>query len=245
MTTGRQAPLAARPNHWCQLPMTAPLLVCRLQVLRTPHRKPKYIGLMVVMIHGRSGIWRHSAQSCLSMVLSAAFGVLCAGSGAPQRPGQKAIKVQLGKGGLPPHLQTPGSGNATPATSTGGMSIRKQCASVCFVSSAAMCLFFVTLTEVHRVTCCVCTTPAGDYSGYEDAPMSEAGDDGAEDDVVRFTLLQSVNPCPYAAGASCGAAEADRLQVIQTDQPCAIVVIHWMCRRMTTTTRQRRRMTRA
>jgi hypothetical protein len=76
----------------------------------------------------------------LSMVLSTAFDMLCTGSGAPQRPGQKAIKVQLGKGGLPPHLQTPGSGHATPATSTGGMSVCKQCADVCFGSSAAMCL---------------------------------------------------------------------------------------------------------
>ena len=30
---------------------------------------------------------------------------------------------------------------------------------------------------------------AGDYSGYEDAPMSEAGDDGAEDDMVRVEVL--------------------------------------------------------
>jgi hypothetical protein len=30
---------------------------------------------------------------------------------------------------------------------------------------------------------------AGDYSGYEDAPMSEAGDDGAEDDVVSVEVL--------------------------------------------------------
>jgi hypothetical protein len=66
--------------------------------------------------------------------------LLCIGNSAPQRPGQKAIKVQLGKGGLPPHLQTPGSGNATPATSTGGMSVRKHQADVCFGSSAAMCL---------------------------------------------------------------------------------------------------------
>jgi hypothetical protein len=75
--------------------------------------------------------------------------------------------------------------------------------------------------------------------------MSEAGDDGAEDDVVSPVLLQSVTPCPYDAGdVTSGAVEAGRLQVIHPDQPCAIVVIHWMCRRMTTTTRQRRRMTR-
>lgn len=30
-----------------------------------------------------------------------------------------------------------------------------------------------------------------EYSGYDDAPMSEAGDDGAEVDVVRRCMLQN------------------------------------------------------
>ena len=101
--------MAAHPSRWCQLARTAPPLGCRLQVLRTPHRNPMYIGLAPVMTLGRPSRWQPIAQSCLLIVLSAAFGVLCAGGSAPQRPGQKAIKVQLGKGGLPPHLQTPGS----------------------------------------------------------------------------------------------------------------------------------------
>lgn len=44
------------------------------------------------------------------------------GGGGQQQP-HKPIKVQLGKGGLPPYLQPGGaasSGVATPATSTGG-----------------------------------------------------------------------------------------------------------------------------
>lgn len=56
--------------------------------------------------------------------------ILITGEGARQQQQQqqqahKPIKLalQLGKGGLPPHLQpgaAPSSGNATPATSTGG-----------------------------------------------------------------------------------------------------------------------------
>ena len=152
---GRPAPSAARLNLCCLLAMTALPLGCRLQVLRTPHRNPTYIRLVAVMIIGRSSIWRLTGQSCLSMVLSAAFGVLCAGGSAPQRPGQKAIKVQLGKGGLPPHLQMPGSGHATPATSTGGMSIRKQHGDVCSVPRPLCAfvrdLFISTQSDTLRV----------------------------------------------------------------------------------------------
>ena len=58
-----------------------------------------------------------------SLMVREQSGVLCLGVSAQQRQGQKPIKVQLGKGGLPAHLQPPGSANATPATSTGGMAM--------------------------------------------------------------------------------------------------------------------------